>query len=102
MANIFKLPSPLDVLFCWQQLGDSNIVKQYYAAATRDNISFLRGLDALRGWSNSSATGVNYPIRDGVVELFTEPNDAHARLQTLAKDRRTKQKANDLLKAWAR
>ncbi|WP_025033809.1 KAP family P-loop NTPase fold protein [Bradyrhizobium sp. DOA9] len=105
VKRIFALPSPLDVLYCWVQLGNASIARQYIAAATRDDAGFLSALQAMRGWQNSSDTGVTHPLRDDVVGLFLDKAEIFSRLEMLAmsgRPRATRKRASALLKAWER
>jgi hypothetical protein len=101
--KIFNLPSPLDVLYCWVQLGNEPAAKQYIAAATRDDTGFLSALEAMRGWQDSSETGVTHPLRSHVITNFLDTKDVFTRLVDLTKkgrNREIRRQASALLAAW--
>lgn len=103
VSKILGLPSPLDVLYCWVQLGDQSIARQYLAAATRDDVDFLSAIEAMRGWQNSSATGVTYPLRDDVIKNFFDAEETRKRLSNLSQEgqnRKVRRQASTLLAAW--
>ena len=111
MRRIFGLPSPMDVLFCWLQLGDAGVVRQKFSEAIDTNIKFLSGIGALRGWANSSDIGVHHPLHAQIVELFINADETLKRLETIADPPRTgrgytpppgviRDRARVLLAAW--
>jgi hypothetical protein len=102
MKTIFALPSPMDVLFCWVQLGNSEDVKARFQEATKTHTDFLTALNAMRGWSNSSDKGVYHPLPAAYVAQFTDPQAAHDRLNFLASRGKPKHKplAESLLAQW--
>ncbi|UPJ41794.1 hypothetical protein IVB40_31685 [Bradyrhizobium sp. 40] len=105
VKRIFNLPSPLDALYCWGQLGDEEIVRQHVAAAVEDDRGLLQALEAMRGWQNSSDTGVTHPLRDEVVGRFLDAKETFARLSALAREGRSRsirRQAAELAAAWQR
>ncbi|WP_271554280.1 KAP family P-loop NTPase fold protein [Bradyrhizobium sp. CCBAU 45394] len=105
VKRIFNLPSPLDALHCWVQLGDEAIVRQHVAAAVEDDKGLLQALEAMRGWQNSSDTGVTHPLRDEVVGRFLDAKETFARLSALAREGRSRsirRQAAELAAAWQR
>jgi len=113
MRRIFALPSPLDVLFCWLQLGDAGVVRQKFSEATDSNIKFISGISALRGWANSSNIGVHHPLHAQIVELFINADETLGRLESMANPPHKgrgytpppsviRERAKVLLAAWVR
>ena len=105
VRKIFDLPSPSDLLYCWVQLGDERIARQYIAAATRDDIGFLSALEAMRAWQNSSETGVTHPLRDRVIACFLDVEETFTRLiglTTTGQNRKIRRQASALSAAWQR
>jgi hypothetical protein len=103
--RMFSLLSPSDALYCWVQLGDPEIAKQHIAEAMEDDLSFLSGLESMRSWQNSSATGVTHPLRDEVVAQFLDADESFARLKALSiggQKLAVRKKASALLAAWER
>lgn len=102
MKAIFALPSPMDVLFCWVQLGSAEVVKARFQEATKTNMGFLTALNAMRGWSNSSDTGVGHPLHAAYVAQFADPMAVHDRLKLLATRGKDKHRAlaESLLAQW--
>jgi hypothetical protein len=100
MRALFKMPFPLDALFCWQQLGSADAVQAAFLEATKEDLAFLQGMEALRGWSNSSSTGISYPLRTSYLKLFIDPDHAQARLKEMKSKKAFKKKASELLKDW--
>jgi hypothetical protein len=103
--NIFRRPEPLDILFCWHQLGNAEEVRTVIQAATKeDDVEFLSALNAMRGWLSSSTEGVRYPLRRQTVEQFLDADVARARLETLANSETTdtslQLRARELLNDW--
>jgi hypothetical protein len=103
MRKIFALPAPMDVLFCWSQLGDAEEVKERFAEATKTETKFLKGLEAIRGWVNSSDRGVYHPLYAQYVLYVADPEQVRSRLEQLAlrsgSDAHSA-KAKELLVAW--
>ena len=82
--DIFQRPSPLDILFCWLQLGDPEDVRAFVQSAVeRDDNQFVSALNAMRGWSSSSQ-GIRHPLRRQYVEQFLDANAAKSRLEKIA------------------
>jgi hypothetical protein len=102
-SKIFHLPSPLDVLFCWVQLGDGDKARQLLSEATRDDAGFLNALEAMRSWQNSSDTGVTHPLRDEVIGHFFNIEEVRRRLVTLGtrgRNRKIRKQSQALLSSW--
>ena len=104
-SGIFEKPEPLQILFCWLQLGDSDEVRSFIAEATKSDEGFLNGLDALRGWSDSSVRGVYFPLYKQFVAHFMDDEMALMRLKKLAGTEGSEQilheKAKELLEEWS-
>ena len=103
MRKIFALPAPMDVLFCWSQLGDPDEVKKRFFEATSTDTKFLRALEALRGWANSSSNGVYHPLYAQYVVYFADPESVRERLEQLSIKSGSgprSAKAKELLGAW--
>jgi hypothetical protein len=94
------------VLFCWVQLGNPDIAKEYIAEAIQDEDGFLSALEAMRGWQNSSDTGVTHPLRDDTIAHFLDADEAYTRLKSLSVDNNrksaTRQRASALLASLQR
>jgi hypothetical protein len=105
VRDIFRRPKPLDILFCWHQLGNAEEVRTVIQAATKeDDVEFLSALNAMRGWLSSSSEGVRYPLRRQTVGQFLDADAARARLETLANSGSIKTslqlRAKELLNVW--
>ncbi len=83
LRKIFALPAPTDVLFCWSQLGDADEVKRRFSEATRTDTKFLKALEALRGWVNSSDRGVYHPLYAQYVAYFADPEEVRSCLERI-------------------
>ena len=104
--EIFKKPSPLDILYCWSQLGDAAAARDYIARATQKDEKFLDALDAMRGWSSSSSNGIHHPLYRYVISSFMDADAANLRLQSLAARENSvpseiRDRAQQLLKDWS-
>jgi hypothetical protein len=103
--TIFQLPSPLDLLFCWYQLGDKTEVRKFFTDAIQSDESFLYALNALRGWASSSDIGIHHPLHKDYVAYFMNADDAKGRLERLADpmapSSALRDKAKELLSEWA-
>lgn len=84
MKKVFALPAPLSALFCWRQLGDAEDVRQRFVDATKTQSEFLAALSAMKGWANSSNSGVYHPIYADQIAQFGDPLAIHDRLRKLA------------------
>jgi hypothetical protein len=104
MRAIFEMPAPLDVLFCWVQLGDADDVRARFSEATKTETKLLKALGALSGWSNSSDRGVYHPLHEEYVTHFAEPGEVRERLEAIATKSRQlaplRAKAVELLELW--
>jgi hypothetical protein len=102
--KLFKLPEPMAVLFLWMQHGDPNDVKGFLKNASRSNEGFISTLRLMRGWVNSSSTGVSHPVRESYVRLFMDAAKAKLRLQHLAAGKKARSdlqaQAKELLRDW--
>lgn len=99
---ILNSASPLDVLFCWEQLGDREVLRKKIADYIVSDTQFLRTLQALRSWSSSSRIGVHHPLQARYVTFFTDPHQAFSRLKQLSRNGKgaKAEKAIELLSAW--
>ncbi|WP_316237200.1 P-loop NTPase fold protein [Bradyrhizobium sp. SZCCHNR1015] len=102
--RIFKLIYPSEVLFCWIQLGDKDRAREHIATAVQDDAVFLGALEAMRGWQNSSETGVTYPLRAQTIENFLDLEETFTRLTYLcgerSRNRAIRDQASALMAAW--
>jgi hypothetical protein len=99
---VFNKPSPLDILFCWLQLGSADNVRDFIAKAIQGDKMFLDAMFAMRGWSASSSEGIRHPLRRSYVGQFTDADEALARLQSLAtgSESTLSTRASQLLLDW--
>lgn len=100
---ILNSASPLDVLFCWEQLGNRATLQRSIANHIGgSDTQFLRTLNAMRSWSSSSLIGVHYPLHARYVAFFMNADEAYSRLEQMSKNGRgaRARKANELLSAW--
>ena len=104
LSSIFGLPEPGQVLFCWQQLGDSTELRNLIAAETRDDVMFIRTLQAMRNWVNSSSQGLYQALHADVVNLFMDSGAAKDRLRHIANEGshtdEVRRSASELLATW--
>jgi hypothetical protein len=102
MQNISKLPSPLDAMFCWVQLGDATDVRDRFRTATKTHSQFLGMLEAMRSWASSSNIGVHHPLYAEIVKYFADPAETYSRLSSLASSGKLKHRAaaKALLQDW--
>jgi hypothetical protein len=102
--EIFEAPYPLDILFLWVQLGDAKKARTYFAKATRTTQGLLDGLDAMRGWSNSSSNGVRHPVYRDYVAMFGDAEEFKNRLSKAASRESSsdlRNRATQLLNDWS-
>lgn len=101
---IFEAPTPLTILFCWLQLGSETDVREFFAHAIESNEGFIKAMNALQGWANSSTRGVYHPLKKEYVAYFTNADSAKTRLENLAlpdaSDADLREKAGNLLHEW--
>jgi len=93
----------MDVLFCWSQLGDADDLKSRFSEATNTDTRFLKALQALRGWANSSDRGVYHPLYAQYVTYVADPVEVRKRLEQLSIRPgfgARSEKAKELLAAW--
>ncbi|HEV2560545.1 MAG TPA: P-loop NTPase fold protein [Rhizomicrobium sp.] len=104
LDGISKLPEPLQVLFCWVQLGNEAAeLQNLIAAQTKDNAMFVLVLGAMRSWVSSSDKGIYSPLDPDIVSHFMDVRVVNARLRELAAQNdapELKRAADDLLKVW--
>jgi hypothetical protein len=105
MRKIFSLPAPLDVLFCWVQLGDADEVKLRFAEATKTDTKLVRALNALCGWSNSSNRGIYHPLAEEYIAYFADPAVVRGKLEAIGSKGRQvpaslRTRARELLDLW--
>lgn len=99
-TDVFNMPQPLDVLFCWHQLGDRVSLAAFIEQAMVDDDGFLEALDAMRGVS-ISASGRTFPLYREYVATFADPAVARNRLEQIAQTSNAKgDRAKELLAAW--
>ena len=102
--QIYEMPSPLDILFCWLQLGDKEEVRAYVAASINSDKGVVSFAEAMRGWSNSSNVGVQHPIPMQYVEFFTDAAQIKLRIQEIANgtaDKDLSSRAKAVLADWS-
>lgn len=79
------MPEPLQILFCWDQLGDeTGELRQRIATETTDDGMFIRVLMAMRQWVSSSNRGIYQSLEPDMVNHFMSFESAMTRLKTLA------------------
>lgn len=104
LQRILKKPKPLEILFCWKQLGDATDLDHEIATSISSDHIFLELLDTLRTWVGSSEHGLYRPLRNDVLKHFLEPGPAKSRLETLANDANadsdTRIRAAAILQVW--
>jgi hypothetical protein len=102
--DIFRRPAPLDILFCWLQLGSENEVRHFFSEAIQEDEAFLIALEAIRGWSSSNE-GIKCPLYKHYLSFFTDADAAYARLLKLSSGEKTSPKlrrhAHELLQDWS-
>lgn len=80
---IFAKPSPLDILFCWLQLGNKDDARAFVDASIQSDDGLVNWVSAMRGWSSSNV-GVRHPVHKNYIHLFADAEAVKARLQQLA------------------
>jgi hypothetical protein len=101
-SDIFDRPSPLDILFCWKQLGNENDATAFVNAAIADDEGLVHTMHGMRGWSASS-NEIRRPLHREYVEQFTDANVVKSRLAALADNTRLaplNEQAAALLLEW--
>jgi hypothetical protein len=83
-AAIFDMPQPLDVLFCWAQLGPADQLSEFLAPGIVTDAGFLKAMNSMRGWMSSSGAGVSHPLYRDYVLTFVDADAAKARLERLS------------------
>jgi hypothetical protein len=102
-AEIFRMPEPAHILYCWLQLGDEAELREFIASNTASDRSFLDFLSALRGWVHSSNRGIYYPLSRHAVANFVDAASAKLRLDKIRNsdaDDELKGVAEELNEAW--
>jgi hypothetical protein len=104
-TDIFHRPEPLDILFCWLQLGpNKEDVRSFVGEAIRNDNGFLDALNGMRGWSSSSNKGIRYPLKRQYLEFFLDADEAKTRLEAIANadhlDATLTARAKELLQEW--
>ena len=102
LDEIYSKPSPLEILFCWVQLGDAEEIRSVIAEATKEDEVFLNTLSALRGWSLSSIEGVKHPLSETYVESFMSAEKVRGRLLVLKGNPRFSDAAEEMLREWSK
>jgi len=104
IEKIVDMSSPLDVLFCWVQLGDKTDVQKAIDLAIQDDEVFLKVLNVMRNRSISSDKGVSYPFRKDYLVSFMDADVAKQKLERLSKaddvESYLQKKAAQLLQEW--
>lgn len=104
LAAIFKKPQPLEILFCWLQLGDRQELRDLISGVTIGDEPFLDALEAMRTPRVSSSVGAHRVILEEYVGAFMQPYYAHERLKKLASDQSSDgtkhERAARLLAEW--
>jgi len=105
LPTVFHLPSPMNALYCWYQLGDKAGLRRAFADAIQSNEQFLDAMNGISGWANSSNIGIHHPLYGEVVEYFMHADEAKARLERLgdpsAENTTLRDRANELLREWS-
>jgi hypothetical protein len=81
---IFDLPEPLQVLFLWQQLGDAGGLRALIADAIVNDEMFIKALNAMRSWANSSDRGYYQSLSLSNIGDLLDVTAVHDRLIQLA------------------
>lgn len=103
--DIFSLPEPSTILYCWRNIGSHEEVQSWFRQAVSNAEIFLKAMSALRGWRSSSSTGISYPLRSASVALFMDAGQAKGYLTALSEDASLdptqREKATQLLQDWS-
>lgn len=101
-ASVFEMPQPLEVLFCWAQLGPKEELSEFFRAAIEQDAGFVTAMDAMRGLSVNSETGVSHPLYREYVAVFTDADAAKSRLEQIAKTgpRELSVRAESVIASW--
>ena len=93
--------SPIDMLYMWYQLGNSEELLKYIALNAKTSEGLLNTLHALRGYS-ISGRGLTHPLSGETVKRFFGDSDVKARLVKISKTTNEAQssKAKEILLAW--
>jgi hypothetical protein len=83
LPTLFKKPEPLEILYCWLQLGNPDELRQVMTAAIERNEVFIGALHAMQSWSSGS-DGVHHPLYRQTVAHFMDADAAKLRLEQLA------------------
>jgi predicted KAP-like P-loop ATPase len=101
--NIMEVPRLPSILYTWKRLSNDEEVRNWCSERTRTDEGLLEFLSKSRGWVSSSSLGIYYPLNKQTISDFIDYDDAVARVQKLAgsaKDRRTKELAEELTVAF--
>ena len=100
--EVFAMPEPLAVLFCWAQLGPEPKLRAYLEAGTIEDESFIAAMEAMRGWLSSSDKGVSHPLYREYVAAFMDADAAKNRLSQIANNVSSElsSQAKDLVASW--
>lgn len=102
MARIFKMPDPLQILYCWSQLGDKEEVNLLISDAVKDDEVFLDFIYAARSQINSSNKGIYNVVKEQYIGSFMDSSSAKTRLYSLTKQSdESGERARQLLEMWA-
>lgn len=104
IEGILKAPQPVTMLFLWHQLGDTEKLKELIDAFVIPDDAFVRFLDGLRGWADSSARGRYRSLQTTSVQPFLHPEIVDTRLKwIIANDAAPKsliELAKDIESSW--
>lgn len=105
LISIFEEPEPLHILYCWEMFGDSNELRSAIDRAAKDDVIFIKALQAMRTWVISSDKGLYASLEERVVASFMDDKATKERLRRIGGDDSVgdelRQSADELLAAWA-
>jgi hypothetical protein len=103
LDTIFALPEPAQVLFCWDQLGDSSreLIRLLAEKTKDDDEMFIRALGAMRSWVVSSDKGIYHALQPEIVSHFFDVGAVLARLRNIATQDNLPELKNDAMKMLA-
>lgn len=95
--NMLSAPGMLNILFAWQQSGDSEGPKGWASNVSKDDEGLLKLLQGMRTWRAVNGD-VRYPLTKSNVGRFIDYDEAEKRVKEIFNDPATKPEQRTLAK----
>lgn len=102
ITGILASPEPLQILYCWLQLGNADEVRQLLQQHSVSDSGFLDILGAMRIWVASTKDGTTARLQPDIVREFLDVEAVQLRLQKIVfcDDSTIAHRAKALLQSW--